>query len=238
MSDMSVFLYIENTKADINVINALQDWSRSPNSQQLWICTSEEEEYPSTTTGITSTVLSMALRSKIPVLVIFCDIHGDRDVDGGEEPLSREDWEAIEAAALVNLAYSMIRQIIALLPDRLESKRSLTKAGFHELDGSLETWDTGIRILKTLLKLAPRTMLVGIDGLDQFGSEWHEYIDDILDLFSEFLDKDRYKKTKSYKILFTTSRRCEVLERLDENEIIEVAPRWRRRGQLSIEEEF
>lgn len=146
-------------------------------------------------------------------------------------------WDAVAQSTLVNLMYSLIRQAIALLPRTVQSSgKKLSRAAFRALDGSLGSWDSALEVLKAVLKLTPRTCIVVLHGLDRLGPEWGEYVEDVMKAVGRYVESG---KGRQWKLLLTTDEDCGVLrEVVAEEDTVEVAPRWRRSGQLDMEEEF
>jgi hypothetical protein len=194
------------------------------------------EAYPTSNSRLAANVLSRARRFEIPVLGFFCESPMEIDSDHDDEIHGKAYWDEVSESMLVNLVYTLIRQVISLLPRNVATKKKLTKKIFKELDGTIYSWDAAIDVLKMMLRLAPKTCLIVIDGLDRLGNEWGEHIDDVLGAIGKYVDES---SPRQWKLLLTTGGYCEVLdEALDEDEIVEVMPRYRKRGQLDVDEEL
>ncbi|TAQ90567.1 hypothetical protein B7494_g1090 [Chlorociboria aeruginascens] len=214
-----------NTSADNQVAAALEDWSRAMNSRTLWIRGYDEFVYPSSTSRISATVATRALQVGVPLLAFFCDCR-----DANEDPdegifLTREQRNAVKEAVIISFAYSLIRQAIALLPNKVETRTKFSRSGFAKLDGTLTTWDSALHILRKLLKLAPQAVLVVVDGIEQLDkSELGEYVDEILALLLGHADEEKVNNTRIFKVLVTTAGNCSALEKLDDVDMVSPSP--------------
>ncbi|KAF7503916.1 hypothetical protein GJ744_002997 [Endocarpon pusillum] len=100
--------------------------------------------------------------------------------------------DAVAQSTLINLAYSLIRQAIALLPRTVHSSRKqLSRAALRALDGSLESWDSALEVLKAVLKLMPRTCIVVLHGLDCLGPAWGEYVEDVMKVVGRHVESGK-----------------------------------------------
>ena len=101
--DSSSGLFIE-----WQVVSALQKWTTAA-SQILCIVGPSQAKHPSPTSMIAAEYISSAVKLKIPVVSFFCTLPRKRRLS--------EDLPEVEA--LISLAYSLIRQLIELLPSVL-----------------------------------------------------------------------------------------------------------------------
>ncbi|MCJ1288512.1 hypothetical protein MMC34_000040 [Xylographa carneopallida] len=170
-----------------------------------------ESRYPSSVSAIAANVVSSALELRIPLICFFCRSSDLQDLDRVQDIRSSPEIAALD------FLHSFMRQLIDLLPRRVKSVNNLTKARFAKLDGSLESYQTGLAILKALFDLAPPALLIVVDGIEQFDkSEVTEEMDAVLDLVQRRVSPDAKTKTV-FKALYTTAGRCEAIERLDQS---------------------
>ena len=211
-----------------SIIEAIQDWSQATTSQSLWIQGPFEDVYPSTMSEVAGKVVSIALEMKLPVLCFFCDLQRYENVEN--------TYYANPAAlSLIDLVYSLIRQLIDLFPAQVHAMQDVRKSDFEGLTGSLDSYDNAVMVFSKLLYLAPSTMLVFIDGLEQFdnvavseddlqytSSETHNLILDLLEVLQDYMERTISGTTKDkglMKILYTSAGPCATLENMDKESL-------------------
>ena len=191
-----------------------------------------EDTYPSSTSTIAANVVRAAVAIRLPVVCFFCNFP-DGDFEGDD------DFGNKIETAVIDCAYSLIRQIISILPSHVETRAKLSQSSFTILDGTLDTWDAVVKILKALIALLPSTCLIVIDGiqqLDDTGAE--DQVDEILDLLQEAVAEttqrtaNRQECNKFIKILYTTAGDCGSLDKFDEDsmEVVIASERKARRA--------
>lgn len=221
MTNVTDLMDTREASADNQVAVALEDWSRAMTSRTLWIRGHDEHAYPSSTSRIASTVATRALQMGVPILGFFCDCRDPREDPENDIFLSREDRKAFRESVVINFAYSLIRQAISLLPNRIETRIRFSKSAFAKLDGTLASWEDAVHILKKLLKLTPQAILVVVDGIEQLDqSGLEKYVDNILELLLSYVSEEESIVTRIFKILFTTAGTCSMLEKLDDLEMV------------------
>lgn len=199
---------------DHETVDAVRDWCFAPASQALWIRGHFEETHPSKTSAVAARVINAVRHMAIPFLAFF--FHVD---DGTGEDLGTvvdSPCKSQEASLAVDCVYSLIRQVIDQLPSNVELPRKNWKTRFHNLDGSLETFGTALKILEQLLQQAPDTLLIIIDGVEQADdSEAMQPVTKVVLLLQKMTIET--KGEKMVKILYTTAGPSDVLEALDED---------------------
>lgn len=161
----------------------------------------------------------LAREARIAVVSYFCRLSYD-------EPPRNRTRETIELIALV---YSMIRQLIELLPRQLHMCQvDLSSERFNKLDGTLRTWDEALKLLGDLLALLEEPMLVVvIDGL--------QCLDDHKEMSTELQLKQLVElmqcatntvgKGCILKVMFTTSGNSVALDAvLDSGSVFRSSP--------------
>ncbi|KAG9242577.1 hypothetical protein BJ878DRAFT_162933 [Calycina marina] len=198
-TSMIDFLEPQSLRIDKQVANALEDWMKGTTPKTLCVCEPESSKL------IAAAVAMRALEVGMPALCFFCDCTP-------ELPMSPESRNAFYESMVVNLMYSLIRQLIDLLPNRFETKLEFTRSTFAKLDGAFDTWPRAKQVLDKLMKLAPQGMLAVIDGLDQLDlPEYHDCVEDILEILLRYTDQEHNKK-RALKILLTTKESCSMIE--------------------------
>jgi hypothetical protein len=185
--------------AEHQISYAIQSWSSSTNSQALWIMGPADRHYPSTTSLLAAALVNSADEAGAPCVHIFID------------------WPVSESAILTSVLYSLIRQLITLLPESIVTTVQLGSERFAFLDGiwSKESSELGLELVKDLLDLSPSLSLIIIDGIEHLDylSIGACFVENLLNVFAQ------HSKTagdKTFKILFTTAGNCASLNILDE----------------------
>ena len=218
-SNVSVLL--ESVVADIEtadkeVVEQLQAWGASTTSQSLWVRGAFETRYPSSTTAIATKVVASAQSLGVPIICYLCST---------PRACSRDN--ALAEETVIDFLYSLLRQIIYVLPPEFETSANISKSRFDKLNGEMESFDIALDLLERLITLAPKTLLVVIDGLEQLDqSVVEEDVDDVLRIILESVTSSaRTRDQRLLKTLFTTAGQCNALENFDEDFLTTVEPR-------------
>lgn len=164
--------------------------------------------------------ISSARNNGIPVVSHFCQL-------SEEEAPENRTKESIELSALL---YSMIRQVINLLPAVLDEDAPIfNEEHFSALDGTLRTWDGALSLLADLIKAVrlPLLLLV-IDGVnrveDPVYSVNNQKIKDLIRCLEDVMESCN-EGNRICKIIFTTAGISEPLcEQLDARDIVICGP--------------
>lgn len=111
---------------------------------------------------------------------------------------------------LVSMLYTLIRQVIATLKPT-EQCSTLSAERFDALDGTLRTWPQALQILSDVLSLAPRLLLIIIDGIERldFAGCSEHYLEDLLSLLQNVSrGSSRDEENRAVKLLVTTDGNC------------------------------
>ena len=232
IQDLMEGIGADTESADKDVIMQLQEWGAATTSQSLWVVGSFESHYPSSTTAIAVKVVTSAQTLDIPVVCYLC---------APARPCSHDD--DLAEATVIDFLYSMIRQMICLLPLELETRANLSKTRFSRLDGEMDTFTTGLSLLEALIKLAPKTLLIIVDGLEQLDDcIVAEEVEEILGILQDSVASSLTSKDKRLlKTLYTTTGSCGILESLDEDTLTTIEarrgpPKRRRRRNVRLAE--
>ncbi|MCJ1306787.1 hypothetical protein MMC25_000430 [Agyrium rufum] len=236
----------ETPLTDPSIAHQLHLWSQARRSYGLWITGTPHPStptFPTPTSLIAAKVTNTAASLGISVLCYFCQLPPDLlfpDVDPDSKDyssdISTSDNEVSEPeiehpptlhqsrqeAAVIDLLYTLIRQLISILPKRVPATPKLSQAKFAKLDGSPESYRTGLSILTELLNYIPSTLLIVIDGIEQLDEWVEDPVCEILGVLQgsveragEGREKEKEgKNDKIVKILYTTSGPSEILERV------------------------
>ncbi|KAI1844809.1 hypothetical protein JX266_009037 [Neoarthrinium moseri] len=118
-------------------------------------------------------------------------------------------------AGTVALLYSLIQQLLPLMPDEVDEQWSLEKKSFKRLDIDIRDLEetskgvkTSLQILEALLELAPSAIIFVIDGVEKIEHQKN---------IAELRQLDHLLRTKGdvsrRKILYVTSGACVFLDR-------------------------
>jgi hypothetical protein len=183
----------------------MQEWSTATASQMLWIVGAQERRYPSSTSMIAASVIKSANNISIPVVHIFCDWPGKH-----------------EEKVVVNILYSIICQLVDILPLKVESFSDFSSARFGNLDGSFQTWDEALSICAELFLEVPSPLLVVIDGIEHVSlGTTRKNIESLLGVLNAHVSRlsKQGKSSNIFKVLFTTAGNCAALNRLGNQDL-------------------
>lgn len=177
----------------IETIAALTQWVQGNASGIVWLDGSitEAEDLENPLTVVAGEIIKLTEIAGLPVLSYFCQTVWQDQYDKPPEQI-----------ATVALLYSVIRQLVELMLPQFETSIDLSEERFSLLDGSLDTWNAGLAILKDLISLLPRTTFCIIDGLHWLDDQGTETA---LEQLVECLRNERLRT------LFTTTGRSGCL---------------------------
>lgn len=173
----------------IETVVALTRWVQGHTSQILWLdgAATEAEDLENPMAVIAGEITALTEASGLPVVSYFC----------------RTVWQdqnimTMENIAAVALLYALIRQLVELQLPRFHTSVDLSEERFKLLDGSLDTWNTGLAMLRDLIALLPRTIFCIVDGLHWLDDQGTEAA---LEQLIECL------RAENLRVLFTTTGR-------------------------------
>lgn len=178
------------------VLIDIQSWMDGPESKFIWV---EGPAFSSVGPELSLMALRLslsAMNAGIPSISFFAKRRYN---------FQKPNMPA-RCAGIIALAYTLISQLICLVPPSFTPPRKLSKRNLEQLDGSLGSYKTALDILETLLTLAPPSLICVIDALETI-----DHRETCLDL-TKLIDILRcHEKTKTIKILFSTSGNCRAL---------------------------
>lgn len=178
-----------------DAILRLKEWSQGATSSLLWLAGPVVEGIDSRNplTLLASRVIDLTDDNHLNVISYFCHMRRAHGI------VSRE------VRSLVALLYAMIRQLIELLPPRVDSEKHLSNERFSRLKGTLDSWEEALNVMEDVLALVPGTAVFCIiDGLDVLD---YRSIQQPLALLLKRLRNSAPK----LRVLFTTSGRSYCL---------------------------
>lgn len=178
-------------------ISKITDWSKGQAVPMLWIdgpvMDCDEEQNP--LTMLAAQLIDLIARSRLHVISYFCEL--SRSVKAAER----------EMQATIALVYSLIRQLVELLPPEFEASADFSEARFRRLDGTFESCGDATQMFKDLLDAVPvATVYCVIDGLQLMDIRRAE------ESLRAFLRQIRGADGK-LRVLFTTSGRSACLSK-------------------------
>lgn len=167
-------------------------------SRILWISSSLEGGGVNTAAKAAALgVVTAAWQAESPILSYFCR---------RPQKIQLLAEMSLEQGGILGLVYSLVSQLLDFYgaDDNLDIREDELAA----LDGSVESWDISLNILKVLLGYTPVLMFCVIDGLNMLewgsGSDWCEHFLNVL--------VDRQRRAGSvFNILLTTSGQSRIL---------------------------
>ena len=206
------------------VYHSLQEWLSASESRMLWIYGPPHTTKASDLSLTSAFVVSMITRSKLPLVAHRCQNSGS------------------EIEALISMIYSMLIQLIWLLPEKFSTDVDLSSDRFNQLDRSIGTLPHALLLMEDLLTLVPQLLVVVLDGVQlcEDGRDDEQGTGMFLNFFMAILKNS--KEGRLAKVLFTTDGICRNLWRkLDPQEHVDVmneaggSPGQRRKGRVAID---
>lgn len=221
------------------VVIGLQKWLSELRSTTIWVEGEVVERFGS---GLSVAALRLCDASKeigIPCISFICKqiysfANNPSSSDKAGKKRSRLDRHE---ASLIALLYSVIAQLIYLLPDDpFPANPVLEKSNFERLDGTMASAPTALQIIRELAAHAPPSLIWILDNIQLVESRsTMPYLRE----FVEFLRDQERKSNAAYeekkkpysKVCFTTdgnswllSRTIGVRERLDASQMAQRRP--------------
>ncbi len=175
-------------QAPEEIVHAIQSWWGSKGSDMLWIqnCHREIDE-PS----VARELVTFAKEAQdVMVLSYFC-----QRVDPEGLPFDK-------AEQFLDLLYSLIRQFCTSITEDLFTSLDLSSSRFSTLDGTLDSTDVALQLLRDLLSLATEPILIAIDELEVLDFSGEDILEGYLQRLFEMLRNENGSAV--IKTLFTT----------------------------------
>ncbi|KAL1625430.1 hypothetical protein SLS54_003522 [Diplodia seriata] len=159
--DHAASFFIESELA-----SSIQYWAMVAESRALCVAGLDPLWSNNPASSAASQYVAFAREAGLPLCSYFCRLQND-------EPPTGRTRETIELTALV---YSLIRQLIELLPpdDVVPGTVRLDESRFDGLDGTLDSFPDALRLLDDLMSATGHAILIlVIDGLDLLDDPSH-----------------------------------------------------------------
>lgn len=168
------------------VFSPLQEWLSAVESRILWVYGPSNATIPSDISLTSAYVVSIINGVKLPLVAHRCRL------------------EDSPAESLITMVYSLILQLVWLVPEQFSTEKDFTSGRFARLDKSMSSLPDALLLLEDLLTIAPRLLTCVLDGLqtceddedDRHGTGM------FLDFFIEILKQS--KNARFLKVMLTT----------------------------------
>ena len=181
----------DTQQTSIGVYNALQDWLLASERRTSWIYGPANISCPSDLSSAAAYIVLMIKRAKIPLIALRCQYSGS----------------AIDA--LISMIYSIIIQLVQLMPDEFSVDRDLTPALFASLNRSVESLPHALGLMDDLLALIPSPLVIILDGMQP--CEDGNRASKLSDTFVAIL-RDRAGGGGVLKAMYTTDDVCRTMK--------------------------
>ncbi|KAI9375342.1 hypothetical protein BJX61DRAFT_549656 [Aspergillus egyptiacus] len=196
------------------IISSLKQWATDTYSQILAIGDSNNTSGHAPVTVISACYANLAREARVPLIAHFCYL-----------PSTAVNGMTVFQQGLIALVYSLIRQLIELLPPVANgtSTRTINPEHITSLDGTLASWKEVLSLIDSLLYFAPPLLMCIVDGLDKLQDpSTDEYIRSLIRIFvchtRNPSDATPGQQRVLLKGLFTVSRRADwLVETMSEN---------------------
>ncbi|KAK1565859.1 uncharacterized protein LY79DRAFT_481174, partial [Colletotrichum navitas] len=182
--------------ASPEILKNISEWAKAPAPNLLWLNGEpvQCDDFDNPITMVAAKVIFLAEQSQTPIISHFCELRRGQKLRFGNN--SKEEQ------SLVGLVYSIIRQLVELLPPMFEASSDFSAEKFNSLDGTIQCWRTALSVLTNLANSMPGPVFCIIDGL-------HWLNDTSTDnCLPEFI---RVLRGVRLKVVLSTTRRSVVL---------------------------
>jgi hypothetical protein len=184
--------------ASQEMLQRLTDWTadRGTSGRILWLDgpAIPADDLDNPLTMVSSQFIELAVRSGVPITSYHCELRRGESVRSGN-PTS-------EVQAVLSLVFALVRQMVELLLPVFSADADLSEARFGCIDGTAESWNESIAVLRDLAKLIPENTFCVVDGLHWIDGRSSEAF--LKDLLKEL-------RNNKLKVLFTTTGRSPCL---------------------------
>ncbi|WDK13234.1 phytanoyl- dioxygenase family protein [Colletotrichum graminicola] len=141
------------------ILKNISEWAKAPAPNLLWLDGEpmQCDDFDNPITMVAAKVISLAEQSQTPVISQFCELRRGQKLRFGND--SKEEQ------SLIGLVYSLIRQLVELLPPVFEASSDFSAEKFNSLDGTIQRWHTALSVLTNLTNSMPGPVFCIIDGL-------------------------------------------------------------------------
>lgn len=201
---------IGKTFVETHVATSLHKWL-SDNSSPFLCIAGPRQSTTNLASQLATALCASVTQSSIPLIQGSCILSPGGTPDDSDQ----------RSTVLVRLVYSLIAQLIDILPEDYQSAETISIAG---LDGTTETFELALRVLAILLRASPSPLFCVIDNFQclERPSKDNSNLSGLLSVLQEH---GRQCKTalvpRPLKVLFTTSgRSMSLLKELEPRTIV------------------
>ncbi|KAH8659276.1 hypothetical protein BGZ60DRAFT_121443 [Tricladium varicosporioides] len=229
------------------IFKRLQEWMSGSDSSRLWMCGPAYETSPSAVSLAAASIVLVSEQNKMSMISYRIHLGDFEDSEMSEETrtspsLVVDPDSSVEMERLIMMVYSLIRQMVWLLPENIDTESNLSFERFYLLDGSIKSLPEALNLFEDLLELMPSLLLVIIDGIQFVDNDRYDIeglgSSGCFDSFLEILWNAELKKV--LKVLLTSDGLCPTLlceDNIGLDEVMEVLDSARQgHGQGQIPE--
>ncbi|RAR06416.1 phytanoyl-dioxygenase family protein [Stemphylium lycopersici] len=183
--------------ADPDVADQIRSWIMATDSQLLYTSGMDPFGESSQTSDAASHYALVVREAGLPVCSYSCSLQS-------EDPPAGRTRETVELVALV---YSLIRQLVELLPSTPGPKGvTMEDLRWTKLDGTLSTFSVALDILSALLLATKHAVvIIIIDGIDLLDDPSHRSTEKWLtDLVQLFVELPAMSQSAVFKVWFNS----------------------------------
>jgi hypothetical protein len=179
------------------------EWAKSRESPMLGIMGPyfDGDEFENPMALLAARFIQFA--ADVPIISHFCELRRNEHLRKGN---------TMEMQGLIELVYSLIRQLIEVVPLEFECNMDFSAARFDRLDGAASTWSDAVTLFSDLERTLPGKVFCVIDGLQWLDDRsMASYLSDLVELL----------RGKKLQVLFTTAgqSRC-LIDSLEHHELV------------------
>lgn len=212
------------------VMEKIQTWVKVPSSRVLWI---QGPIYATMAQQLSRAAIQLCdsiLTAGMPCISFFPKSRYDFQQESSSSSVSSRE------TVLTAMLYSLVGQLVHLLPSEFESNSGINQKAFQDLDRSVGSIPAALQLIGLLLYHAPPHLIVIIDKLHLVDSQETRPI--LIRLSQLFRDLG---SRQMVKVLYTTAGTCGALvqmtkleERVNATRMVQLRPGQPLRGWSSM----
>lgn len=203
---LEVHSFADSVRIPFSAIKPLAEWIKDTEPRRtlcIAMYDSPTDDFLSPMSKLSAQLLALSSDSNVLTISYFCELRR------GEHLL---DQNTSEQQALLALVYSLLRQMIELLPIEIETSVNLSRERLQKMDGTMRTWKNLLQLFKDVQSLLHRKTHCVVDGFQWLDdAETSEYMSELVATLQH----------ENFKVVFTTSgmSRC-LLDCLTRDELV------------------
>lgn len=178
------------------VIDDIQRWIESPESRLLWVEGPAFVEFEDVLSGIGLRICAAAEDVGIPFVSFFAKM----------KYTFRPQNMPMHEAGLISMLYSLISQLVGVIPPSFSPTKPLTENEFRKLDGTTNSIPIALGILKALVSVATPGLIFVLSRFNLVDSR--QNLGPLTDMIKILRDQP---VGKTLKVLFVTQGNCRSL---------------------------